>query len=64
MKNIKEYKEFEKERTRILELLMKYRLKRFKINSDNSVSFSSNVYLNNLGLSELPFKIRIVKGDL
>jgi hypothetical protein len=43
---------------------MKYRLKRFKINSDNSVSFSSNVYLNNLGFSEIPFKIRSVKGDL
>ncbi len=64
MKNIKEYKDFEKERTRILELLMKYRLKRFKINSDNSVSFSSDVYLNNLGFRELPFKIRSVKGDL
>ena len=36
MKNIKEYKDFEKERSRILELLMKYRLKKYKINAEIS----------------------------
>ena len=64
MKNIKIFEDFNNDRKKIENLLKKYRVINYEINSDNSLNILSNLYLNNLGLDKIPFKINYVKGNV
>ena len=64
MKNIKIFEDFNRERVELEKLLEKYKIKNYKINPDNSVDILSNLYLNNMKLDKIPFKLNYVKGDV
>src|SRR5574344_993194 len=61
MKHLRKYKLFESN-TEIDKICLKYDIKNYTINSDNSVDVDGNVYFWNKKLESIPLNFNIVNG--